>query len=69
MAISQIICWCGWLGQVPQPRLASSHWLGHLSSLASPVALLLYKEKISRTEVRRTLDDPYKVRLNLDNFF
>ena len=35
------ICWCGWLGQISQPRLASSHWLGHLPSLA----LLLYKKK------------------------
>ena len=37
------LCWCGQLAQVPKPRLASSHWLGHLPSLASPAATLLYK--------------------------
>ena len=37
------VCWCGWLGQVPQPWLSCSHWLGHLPRLTSPVALLLYK--------------------------
>ena len=42
MAENWKICWCGQLGQVPQPRLASSHWLGHLPSLASPVSSLLY---------------------------
>ena len=52
----QKICWCGRLGQVPQPRLSSSHWLGHLPSLASPVASLLYKKKTSGTDIRRTLD-------------
>ena len=52
----QKICWCGWLGQVPQPRLGSSHWLGHLPSLPSPVALLLYKKKTSGTEISRTPD-------------
>ena len=36
----------------PQPRLASSYWLGHLLSLAS----LLYKKKMSGTEIRRTQD-------------
>ena len=25
--------WCGRDGQVPQPRLASSHWLGHHISI------------------------------------
>ena len=47
------LCWCGRLGQVPQPWLASLHWLGHLPSLA----LLLYKKKISSMEVRRTPDE------------
>ena len=44
------ICWCGWLGQnpQPQPRLAGLHWLGHLPSLASPVASLLYKKTNNR---------------------
>ena len=28
-------CWCGQLGQVPQPGLLHLHWLGHLPSLAS----------------------------------
>ena len=50
------ICWCGRLGQVPQPLLARSHWLGHRPSLASPIALLLYKKKTSGTDIRRTLD-------------
>ena len=45
LTLPQKICWCGRLGQVPQPRLASSHWLGHLPSLASPVTSLLYKKK------------------------
>ena len=43
---------CNWLGQVPQPWLASLYWLGHLPSLAS----LINKKKTSGTEVRRTLD-------------
>ena len=47
------ICWWGWLGQVPQPRLASSNWLGRLPS---PVTSLLYKKKTLGTEVRRTPD-------------
>ena len=34
-----------------------SHWLGHLSSLASLVASLLYKKEISGTKVRRTPDE------------
>ena len=41
------------LDRSPSP---SSHWLGHLPSLASPVASLLYKKKTSGTEVRRTPD-------------
>ena len=52
-----IKCWCGPLGKVPQPQLTSSHWLGHLPSFASPIALLLYKKKISGTVVRRTQDE------------
>ena len=32
------------------------HWLGHLPSLATSVALLLYKKKTSGTEVRRAPD-------------
>ena len=53
---SKKICWCGQLGQSPQPWLASLHWLGHLPSLTSPIASLLYKKKTSGTEVRRTPD-------------
>ena len=30
----------GWLGQVPQPQLASLHWLGHLPSLAHSHGLI-----------------------------
>ena len=58
----QILSWrqknagAGWLGQVPKPWLASLHWLGQLPSLASPVALLLYKKKTSGTDIRRTPD-------------
>ena len=40
----------------PQPRLARSHWQGHLPSLASPVASLLYKKKTSGTDIRKTQD-------------
>ena len=48
-----ILCWCGHFGQVPQPQLANSHWLGHLPSLT----LLLYKKKkTSGTDYRRTQD-------------
>ena len=46
------LCWCGRLGQVPQPWLASSHWLGHRTSLAS----VLYKKKISGMEVKSAPD-------------
>ena len=48
-------CWCGQLEQVPQPQLASWHWLGHLPSLASSVASLLYKKKISTRAPSRHL--------------
>ena len=34
------VYWCGRLGQVPQPRLTSMHWLGHLPSPASPACKL-----------------------------
>ena len=45
-----------WLGQVPQPRLASSHLPEHLPNLANPVNSLLYKKKTSGMEIRRTPD-------------
>ena len=51
ITLTKKICWCGRLRQVPQPRLASSHWLGHLPSLAS---LLYKKKKTSGTEISRT---------------
>ena len=48
------------LDRCPSPgslQLASLHWLGHLPSLASPVASLLYKEKISGMKFRMTRDE------------
>ena len=45
-----MLVWSAWTGP------PSSHWLGHLPTLAIPVALLFYKKKTSGTKVRRTPD-------------
>ena len=45
-------CWCGQLEQVPQPWLASLHWLVHLPCQASPVTLLLYQKYQGRAVAR-----------------
>ena len=57
--------WCGRLGQVPQPRLASSHWLGHLPSLASPARCAPSKIFIeSYTVYPRTQDETTDQEIN-----
>ena len=72
-SLLHLVCWCGQLGQVSQPWLTSSHWLGQLPSLTSPVATLIYKFylnqawKKDKLLLRLTWEDWHK-EINLSTF-
>ena len=60
LTLPQKIFWCGWLGQFPQPRLASSHCPASLCSST--------RNKTSGMEVRRIPDKRLILRFVVVNF-